>query len=100
MRLHLMVGNGKFLLNNRLDLCPEIIHTGKENSKRHDVWLACQISENQDKNDISNQIEDSMDWVLETDNDLAKHGQQTTISVTKTDHTSHRFLPTIKSHLK
>ena len=101
MRLHLMVGNGEFLLNNGFSLCPTLIHTGKENSEMHDTWSACQIFENQDKNDISNQIEDSMDWVLETDgNNLAKYGQQTAVSVTKIDHTPHCFLHLIKSHLK
>jgi len=55
MSLYIMTGNEEFLLNNELDLFQEIIHAGKEESKS-DVWLTSQISENQDRNDVSNQI--------------------------------------------
>ncbi len=81
MSLYIVAGNGEFLLNNGLSLCPKIIRAEKE-SKIWNMWLADQISENHDKNDF-NQIGDSIGWMLKIDdNNLVKYGQQTTISVT------------------
>ncbi|MBI5145962.1 MAG: hypothetical protein HZA84_01945 [Thaumarchaeota archaeon] len=82
MSLYIVAGNGKFLLNNGLGLCPEIVHAENE-SKIWNMWRADQISENPDKNDIFNHIGGSIGCMLKIDdNNLVKYGQQTAISVT------------------
>ena len=79
-----MSGNGEFLLNNWLSLCPSVIPSEKD-SKKYGVRLACQISENHDKNNASNQTGGMLCRALESDDDLIQYPLQTVFVIDPTD---------------
>jgi hypothetical protein len=87
MSLYMVTGNGEFLMN--AELCHETVHFGKYMSKQCDVWSGHQISENRNKNDLSNKTQDLVGLTLKhDDNNLVNCGQQTTTNrLVKSHHT-------------